>query len=76
VSVVRDLLLTALCLGFSAYMAYFVFAGLRSGKVAHSEIESFCERSTNPLGYWALILLFAGFSAMGVYGWLASVLWS
>lgn len=54
----RVLVVSACCLGFSIFLGRVVFTGLASGRVRHSDSSAYCDKNANPLGYWALILLF------------------
>jgi len=70
----RQLILTVLCLGLASYMVRVILSGLRSGRIAHSDSSSYCERVRNPVGYWLLIILFTVLAVLAIYAWLATVL--
>ena len=57
---------------------YGVLAGpQRTGKIRHTDSRRYCSRQQNPLGYWALVLLFATFagSVCTAMGDLSQVCW-
>ena len=41
----------------------------RTGKIRHTDSRRYCSRQQNPLGYWALVLLFATFCWFCLYGY-------
>ena len=60
---------TTLMLGFVGYFGTIIVGGLRTGKIHHTGSTQVCDRRKNPLGYWALVLLFAGFSLLCIVAW-------
>ena len=64
------LAVAACCLSFSIFLGRVVFTGLASGQVRHTDSSAFCDKNTNPLGYWALILLFPAMALLSVAIWV------
>ena len=62
--------LSAICGGLSILLGRVVFFGLQSGRIAHTDSSSFCKRQENPLGYWALVILFSAiiFGCLFIWG--------
>lgn len=53
--------------GLAIFLGKVVILGLLSGRIAHSDSESFVDRSTNPVGFWLLVVLFSSFIAMCIF---------
>ena len=70
----RILAATILCLGLGLYLTRVVLRGLISGEVRHTDSSRVCRKLSNPLGYWALIVLFS-LSAAGLISVWAKVVY-
>jgi len=66
------LLMLTLLFGTPVYwLGRILWQGLRTGKIRHTDSRRYCSRQQNPLGYWALVLLFATLCWLCLYGyWL------
>lgn len=69
----RIIVATAIFGGLVYLLGSKVVSGLRTGNVAHTDSSSFFKRSQNPLGYWALIVLFSGMAFGCIYAWVQVV---
>ena len=68
---IRLLLVTQLTGALLGWLGHILWQGLRSGKMHHSDSRRYCSRQQYPLGYWALVLLFATLCGLCLYGyWL------
>jgi hypothetical protein len=65
----RLLVVTVVMGALAALLVATIVSGLRSGKVAHTDSASFCDRRKNPIGYWALLALFSGFAYLALSAW-------
>ena len=73
-SALRIVAATLIYGGFVLLLGRTVLSGLRSGRVARTDSSSFCWRRDNPLGYWALIVLFSGMVLGCIFAWV-QVMW-
>ena len=69
----RLVLITLICWALAGFLLYQIFAGLKSGKIAHSATNQWCSRSKNAVGFWSLVLLFLGFASLALYAWWQAV---
>lgn len=68
---IRLLLVTLLTGALLGWLGRILWQGLRTGKMRHTDSRRYCSRQQNPLGYWALVLLFATLCGLCLYGyWL------
>ena len=64
------LLMLTLLFGTPVYwLGRILWQGLRTGKIRHTDSRRYCSRQQNPLGYWALVLLFAALCWLCLYGY-------
>jgi len=61
---------TLLCGGLAVFLARVLLIGLRTGRIAHTDTSSFCEKKKNPFGYWFLVSLFLVLLSASVYIWV------
>lgn len=66
---IRLLLVTLLTGALLGWLGRILWQGLRSGKMRHSDSRRYCSRQQYPLGYWALVLLFATLCGLCLYGY-------
>ena len=66
---IRLLLVTLLVGALLGWLGRILWLGLRSGQIRHSDSHRSCSRRKNPLGYWALVLLFAALGWLCLYGY-------
>lgn len=64
----RMLIVTVICGGLVYLLGGTVVSGLRTGRIAHTNSSSFCERRKNPFTYWALAVLFSSMALGCIYG--------
>ncbi len=67
--VLRIILVSALAGWFSWFLGKTVFEGIRTGAIRHTDSTKVCKRQKNPIGFWALVSLFAGLVLMFVIVW-------
>jgi hypothetical protein len=60
VQYLRLALVAAVCLGLYLLLLPTIYRGLATGKILHSTSDTYCHRSTNPIGFWSLVGLFSG----------------
>ncbi len=63
----RIALASLACGALAIFLGRVLLIGLRTGKIAHTDTASFCDRKKNPLGYWLLVGLFSGLFSTSVY---------
>jgi hypothetical protein len=51
-----------------------VIAGIRTGAIHHTNTTKVCKRAQNPIGFWALVILFTGFIFVFVTLWVIVLL--
>jgi len=65
----RLILVSLVCGAFAIFIGRVLVTGLRTGRIAHSDTSSFCEKKNNPLGYWSLVILLSVFFSGSIYIW-------
>lgn len=63
----RALGVIVLCGGFSAFMLWQIWQGLKSGKMPHSESRSMADRRQQPAFFWFLFFVFCAFAVAALY---------
>ncbi len=69
--ILRIIFMTAVVGWLSWFLGKTVIVGIRTGTIRHTDSTRVCRRSSNPIGYWFLVVLFSAFVAMltGVWWW-------
>jgi len=49
---------------FCWFLGNTIIDGIRTGAIRHTDSTSMCRRKTNPVGFWALVVLFTAFVAL------------
>jgi lipid-A-disaccharide synthase-like uncharacterized protein len=70
---VRILAVTLIFWSLVFYVGRTLYLGLKSGKMGHSDSSRYASRKTNPVGFWALAILFTSMIGMFVMAWLHSI---
>ena len=65
----RLALVSLVCGTFVVFLGRVLLIGLRTGRIAHTNTSTFCEKKKNPLGYWFLVGLFSVLLSAGIYAW-------
>lgn len=59
--------------GIAGWLCWFlgktVVDGIRTGAIHHTNSKKVCRRKKNPVGFWALVVLFVGFVTMIAWAW-------
>lgn len=63
----RIALVSLVCGALAIFLGRVLLIGLRTGKIAHTDTDSFFDIKKNPLGYWLLVGLFFGLFSTSVY---------
>ncbi len=56
--------------GLVIFLGRVLVVGLSTGRIAHTDSSSFCDKRKNPFFYWFLVSLFAVFLLSSVYVWV------
>ena len=73
--ITRQLVVTAICGGFSFYMSWLVYRGIKTGIMDYLRLpRRHCRRDKNPMGFWMLAALYSVFALLAVYRWWSAVL--
>ena len=66
----RLIIVTVVTGGLVWLLGRTVFEGIKSGTIRHTDSTRVCRRDKNPVGFWALVVLFCGFIVLlwGVWG--------
>lgn len=71
--VVRIILFTLIAGYLCGFLLKTVMRGLRSGAIGYIDSTRRCERATQPLGYWALVIFFSVLAAVIAATWVWAV---
>jgi hypothetical protein len=70
--ILRLLLVSLVCGTMLWLLLNTLWNGLRTGKMRWRDSTSFCDRNKQPLFYWFLVFIFAGFSILILATWVRS----
>ena len=68
-TVVRLVLISMVCWGFTIYLGREVLLGIKSGIIRHTDSHKTFNRIKEPIKYWIVIFLFTGLVFLALYGW-------
>jgi len=74
IEILRMLIATLILGGLSWFLGRTVIKGIRTGAIHHTDSARVCKRRQNPVGFWALVLLFSGFILVFVTLWVNVVI--
>ncbi len=56
--------------GLVIFLGRVLLLGLLTGRIAHTDSSSFCDKNKNPFFYWFLVSLFSVFLLASIYVWV------
>ena len=64
--ILRHIFLIILGSSFAALVGHNLFKGIKSGVIGYSNSKKTCSREKRPLFYWFLVIVFTGFTLLGI----------